>query len=133
MSDHSRVLAGVLLLSLVTVELGGLYVFSILSRRVPATPFQERFARAGHAHAGVLLILSLVNLLYVELIDLGGPWVWLARAGIPSAALLMPAGFFLAAAGAGRTRPNGFVVLLPVGGVVLAVGLLTTGVGLLTA
>lgn len=133
MSDHSRVLAGTLLLSLVTVELGGLYVLGIVRGRFPATRFQERFSRAGHAHAGVLLVLSLVNLQYVELTELEGWWGWLARAGIPIAALLMPAGFFLASAGAERTRPNRFIVLLPLGGTVLAAGLLTTGIGLLAA
>ena len=40
----------------------------------------------------VLLILALVALRYVDETPLRGPWLWLARHGIPSAAILMPAG-----------------------------------------
>ena len=60
LSDESRVLAGILLLALVTVETGGMYMVKLVRGTVPATPFQVSFARAGHAHAGVLLILALV-------------------------------------------------------------------------
>ena len=47
------------------------------------------------------------------------------------AAVLMPAGFFFSAMGEGRTKPNRAVVLLPVGAVVLAAGVVTLAVGLL--
>ena len=58
MSDESRVLAGVLLPALVTVETGGLSLVSPVRGKVEATPFQLAFARAGHA-AAVLLVLAL--------------------------------------------------------------------------
>ena len=99
----------------------------------PATRFQEKFARAGHAHAGVLLILALVCQVYADVADLGGFLGWLARTGVAIAALLMPGGFFLASMGAGRTEPNRFFVLIPAGAVVLAGGLASQGVGLLIA
>jgi len=130
MSDESRVLAGILFLSLVTVETGGLYLVRLWKDAAGATPFQIGFARAGHAHAGVLLVLGL---LYVDATGLDGGWAWIARSGVPVAAILMPAGFFAASAGAGRTRPNGFIALVFAGAAVMAVGLATLGIGLLTA
>jgi len=137
MSDESRILAGILFLSLVTVETGGLYLVKLWKTGVAsggagATPFQIGFARAGHAHAGVLLVLGLLCLLYVDASGLDGGWAWIARSGVPIAAILMPAGFFAASAGAGRTKPNGFIALVFAGASVMAVGLATLGVGLLT-
>lgn len=138
MSDETRILAGILFLSLVTVETGGLYLVKLWrtgagSGGVGATPFQIGFARAGHAHAGVLLVLGLLALLFVDASGLGGAAAWIARTGVPVAAILMPAGFFAASAGAGRTEPNGFVALVLAGATVMAVGLTTLGVGLLTS
>lgn len=133
MSDESRILAGILVLSLVTVETGGLYLVKLWKDAGAATPFQIGFARAGHAHAAVLLVLGLLGCLYVDATDLGGGWAWLARGGVPAAAILMPAGFFAASAGAGRTEPNRFIGLVFAGAAVMALGLTTLGVGLLTS
>lgn len=133
LSDASRVTAGVLLLALITVESGGLYLTRIVRGTEPATPFQLAFARAGHAHAAVLLILGLVGLLYADVAGLEGLWGTLSRSAIPVAALLLPGGFFFASMGAGRTEPNRFIVLVFAGGVVLAIGLATLGIGLLLA
>ena len=73
LSDESRILAGILLLSQVTVETGGLYLLAIVRGAAEVTPFQEKFARAGHAHAGILLVLVLggAALLAVSLASLG--------------------------------------------------------------
>lgn len=133
MSDETRILAGVLLLSLVTVETGGLYLLKLWRSSEGVTDFQIGFARAGHAHAGVLLVLSLTALLYADAAGLSGPWNWLARTGVPLAAILMPAGFFAASMGRGRTSPNRLIVVVLAGAVVLALGLGSLGVGLLVA
>lgn len=133
MSDESRVLAGILLLALVTVETGGLYMVRLVRGNAEATPFQLAFARAGHAHAGVLLILALVCQLMADATALTGAWDWLARSGVAVAALLMPAGFFFSSMGRGRDRPNGLVAMVFTGAAVLALGLASLGVGLLTA
>ena len=133
MSDQSRILAGILVLSLVTVETGGLYLVRLWKDAAGATPFQIGFARAGHAHAAVLLVLGLVVQLYVDETNLSGVLAWLARSGVPAAAILLPAGFFAASAGRGLTRPNRFIVLVYAGALVLAAGLTTLGVGLLVA
>jgi hypothetical protein len=133
LSDASRILAGILLLSLVTVESGGLLLLRIGLGRQPATPIQQSFFRAGHAHAGVYLILGLVAQVLVDATTLTGVAEWVARAFVPIAALLLPGGFFLSVAKPGATAPNRLVALVPVGGVVLAIGLATLGIGLLAA
>jgi hypothetical protein len=51
LSSDTRTTTGVLLLTLVAVEYGGLFVLRVV-RGGP----QRSFARAGHAHAGVLVI-----------------------------------------------------------------------------
>ncbi len=133
MSEESRLLAGVLLLSLVTVETGGLYLVRLWRGGEAVTQFQLAFARAGHAHAGVLLILGLVCQLFVDHTSLDGGLEWLARSGVPAAALLMPAGFFAASAGRGREAPSKLIGIVFAGAVVLAAGLTTLGVGLIVA
>ena len=126
-------LAGVLLLALVTVETGGVYLVSLVRGKAPATPFQMSFARAGHAHAGVLLILALVCQLLVDNTDQTGVLEWLSRSGVAVAALLMPGGFFFSSMGRGREEPNKLIVLVFAGAIVLALSLVSLGVGLLTA
>lgn len=133
LTDAARVTAGVVLLTVVTIESGGAFLLAVATGRVPATDLQRRFYRAGHAHAGVLVLLGLVCLLLSEATDLEGGWLWLARTGVLLAAIVMPTGFFLSALGAGRERPNRWVVLLPVGATALAAGVVTLGVGLLAA
>jgi hypothetical protein len=131
-SSASLSTAGILLLAIVAVEWGGYYLLSLVRGR-PATPFQITFSRAGHAHAGVLVILSLVSLLYVDASGMGDPLASLARNGIPLAAILMPAGFFFSSAGAGRTRPSVAVWILYAGTASLAIGVVALGLGLLGA
>jgi hypothetical protein len=133
MSDDTRILAGILLLSLVTVESGGLYMLKLWRSREAVIDFQVGFARAGHAHAGVLLVLSLTALLYADTADLSGVWNWIARTGVPIAAILMPAGFFFSSMGQGRTSPNRLVALIYAGATALALGLASLGIGLLVS
>ena len=131
LSEASRQFAGVLFLALVTVETGGLYMLKIVRGREDVTPFQEKFARAGHAHAGVLLVLALVCQPFVDATDLSGLWAWIARSGVAVSALLMPGGFFFSSMGRGRTEPNRLIALVFLGATLLAVSLTTLGVGLL--
>ena len=133
LSPESLRLAGVLLLTVVAIESGGYYMLSLWTRRNTKTPFQIGFARAGHAHAGVLVILSLVIQIYVDAAGMGGILGAIAREGVPAAAILMPAGFFLSSIGAGRTSPNRFIWLTIAGTVTLAAGVLAAGFGLVTS
>jgi hypothetical protein len=133
LSDEGRILAGILLLSLVTVETGGLYLLKIVRGRAEVTPFQEKFARAGHAHAGVLLLLALLIQPYADATTQDGFVGWLSRSGVAVAALVMPGGFFFSSMGAGRTRPNKLIAMVFAGAALLAVSLTSLGIGLLTA
>jgi hypothetical protein len=133
LSTESRMIAGAVLLTIVTIQVGGWFLTRIASGAVPMTDFQKSFARAGHGHAGVLVILGLVGLLYVDATGLTGILLWIARLGVPVAAVLMSAGFFASSAGRGVTRPNRFVWVLWIGALSLAVGVISLGIGLLTA
>jgi hypothetical protein len=132
LTETTRVVAAILVFSLITVETGGLYLMRLVRGTAPATPFQLAFARAGHAHAGVLLILSLVGLLYADAVGATGAMGMVARSGIPVAALLMPAGFFFSSMGPERSAPNRAVALIHLGALSLAAGLTALGVALLT-
>ena len=131
LTDAARVTAGIVALTVVGIESGGWFLFRVTTGREQATDFQRAFYRAGHAHAGVLVTLGLVCVLLGEATTLSGGWRWLAQTGVLVAAILLPAGFFLSATGRGRDRPNRWVVLLAVGAVVLAAGVLTLGIGLI--
>jgi hypothetical protein len=133
LTSQSLGIAGVLLIAIVTIETGGYYLTRVASGAVALTEFQKAFARAGHAHAGVFVILSLVALPYADAAGAHGFWGWLARTAVPIAAILMPAGFFVSSMGAGRTKPNGLVALLWLGALFLAAGALTLGILVLAA
>jgi hypothetical protein len=120
------------LLTLVAVESGGWFMLRVLCGHRPATDFQRAFFRAGHAHASVLVILSLVAQLLAGAASLNGVAALLSN-GIWVAAILMPAGFFLSAAGRDRTQPNQLIVLLYAGVVALGLSVISLGLGLLTA
>lgn len=133
MSPESRRLAGILLVVLPTVVFGGVSILTLLIND-PAymqNELRQDLWRAGHAHAGVLLILSLVALRYVEEAELSDGLKRLVRLSIPSTALLLPAAFFLSVLSPSATKPNGFIYLAYVGAIVLTIGLLTLGVGLI--
>lgn len=122
---------GIVLLTVVAIAYGGTFLLRVVRGAVPANDLQRSFFRAGHAHAGVLVILGLVATLYVDLAQVGTPWRPLS-AGILLAAILMPAGFFLSVIGRDPQRPNGLFALVWVGALSLTVGVLAAGIGLLT-
>lgn len=133
LSSTSRATAGTILLTVLAVEWGGATVLSLVRGRKPATDFQRAFARAGHGHAGVFVILALVSQILVDETDLAGVAEALARYGAAAAAVLFPLGFFLSSAGRGRTEPNRLIALVYLGALALAAGAVALGVGLLTA
>jgi hypothetical protein len=133
LSADARTTAGVLLLTIVAVEWGGVFMLKIVRGKQVLTDFQKAFARAGHAHAGVLVSLALVCQILADAADMDGVFEVFGRSFIPLAAILFPAGFFFSSMGAGRTQPNGLIALLYAGAVSLAVGVVSLGIGLLTA
>ena len=133
LSDQSRVLAGILLLTIVTIEFGGWFMTKIVRGDVPMTDFQKAFARAGHAHAGVLVTLGLTCQPLADAAHMSGFAGWVGRLGVPVAAILMSGGFFASSAGRDVTAPNRAIVILWLGAASLAIGTITLGIGLLAA
>jgi hypothetical protein len=132
MHDQSRLLAGILLVVMPSVVLGGVSVLTLLigDPTYMQNPLRQDLWRAGHAHAGVLLVLSLVALRYVDEARLSERWKSVVRTSIPSAAILLPLAFFLSVLPPDATRPNGLIGLAYLGAVVLSVGLVVLGIGL---
>jgi hypothetical protein len=129
-------LAGSLLVVLPTVMYGGLTLLSLVTGNAPGyedNPVRHDLWRAGHAHAGVYLVLSLVMLRYVDEAVLSAFWKWIARTGAPIAAILIPAAFFLSVVSPTATQPNGLINLAYVGALFLAAAVLSLGVGLIRA
>lgn len=132
MTNHSRRLAGILLIVLPTVIYGGVSILQLLisDPRYMQNPLRQNLFRAGHAHAGVLLILSLVVLRYVDEANLSERWKHLVKLGVPLSAILLPAAFFFSVLSPDATKPNAIIYLAFVGAFVLAVSLLVLGIGL---
>jgi hypothetical protein len=134
MSDASRQLAGILFVLVPTVEFGGWSLLRMIARRVPGyldNPVRQNLFRAGHAHAGVLLLLTLVGILYVDHTDLSGGARTLVRTGLALAPILIPAGFFFSVLRPSDERPNRLIVLVYLGALSLAASSVTLGLSLL--
>ena len=116
-----------------TVEFGGVSILSLLisDPRYMENKLRQDLWRAGHAHAGVLLILSLLALRYVDEATLSDGARRLVRIAIPATAILLPSAFFLSVLSPDATQPNAAIYLAYVGALVLAIGLVTLGVGLI--
>jgi hypothetical protein len=100
MSRTTQIMIGISLLLVPTIIYGGLTLLGVVSAGAFGAPAprsltaqQQAFYRAGHAHAGVLLILSLILQILIDHARLGA-LVWPARIAAPAGALLVSAGFF---------------------------------------
>jgi hypothetical protein len=132
MTHESRLLAGILLIVLPSVMIGGVSILSLLIADPAYTEnsLRQDLWRAGHAHAGVWLILALVALRYVDEANLSNFMKWIVRGSMPIAAILVPAAFFLSVLSPDVRTPNGLIYLAYIGAVLLAVGALALGIGL---
>src|SRR6266478_1452004 len=133
MSPKSKRLAGILLIVFPSVLYGGISLlhFLIDDPAYMQNPLRQNLFRAGHAHAGVLLVLSLIALRYVDEAQLSEGWKRYVRSSIPSAAIFLPAAFFFSVLSPHATEPNRFIYFAYVGAGVLATGLVALGAGLL--
>jgi hypothetical protein len=133
MSPQSRLVAGIVLIIVPTVEIGGASILSLLigDPQYGQNDLRQDLWRAGHAHAGVWLVLSLVTLRYVDEAALSEGLRWVVRLAFPVAAVLMALAFFLSAIPEDAREPNGVIYLAYVAGLLLAVGLLVLAVGLI--
>jgi hypothetical protein len=128
-----RVLPVISILSLVTVEYGGYALLGFLSGG-GLNGFQHDFFRAGHAHAGVLLVLSLVYFLYLDRTDFSPATQWLAGVGLLVGILAQSGGFFVhMALGQPRAGGSAGTVLTTIGALLIAAALITLAVGLIRA
>jgi hypothetical protein len=133
LDPRSRRMAGVLLVIFPTVVFGGVSILTLLLNEPGYIENELRrdLWRAGHAHAGVLLVLSLVVLRYVDEANLPEGLRGFVRMAVPMAAILVPAAFFLSVLTPDATEPNVLINLAYIGAVLVIVGLLSLGVGLL--
>jgi hypothetical protein len=130
---YESLVAGVLLIVLPTVVIGGVSILSLLIGDPTYTqnPLRQDLWRAGHAHAGVWLILASWRFATwtrptSPISSSGSP---VARS--PSPRSLFPAAFFLAVLSPDATTPNAFIYLAFVGAVLLGAGVLVLGIGVL--
>jgi uncharacterized membrane protein len=132
MSRESRILAGVLLITFPTVIIGGMSLLYMLTNEpeYAANQLRQDLWRAGHAHAGVYLVLALVVLRYVDDAALSPGWRWFVRLAAPVAAILLPVAFFCSMLSPQATEPSGLINLAYAGGALLALGLFVLGIGL---
>jgi hypothetical protein len=134
MTREARLLSGIILITVPTIQYGGYFLLTSLmdkSSGYMENPLRQNFFRAGHAHAGVIVILSLVCQVLADAAVLPDPLIWLVRIGVPLAAILISAGFFFSMLPPTATQPSGAVALIYVGALILAVSVVTLGIGLI--
>jgi hypothetical protein len=133
MTREARLLSGIILITVPTIQYGGYFLLTSLMDKTSGymeNPLRQNFFRAGHAHAGVIVILSLVCQILADSAVLPSPLLWFVRIGIPLSAILISAGFFFSMLPPTATQPSGVVALIYVGAVILALSVLTLAVGL---
>jgi hypothetical protein len=134
MTREARLLCGIILITVPSIQYGGYFLLTSLMDKTSGymdNPLRQNFFRAGHAHAGVIVILSLVCQVLADAALLPASLIWIARIAVPLAAILIPAGFFFSMLSPAATRPGSAVGLIYVGAIVLASGVLLLGVGLI--
>ena len=135
LSRRAKLVSGLILITVPTIMYGGLTLLGLVTQGTAGMPpgdltlteTQSALWRAGHAHAGVWVILSLVIQVMVDGARLPDALDWTARLGAPGAAIATSGGFF------GLAFVPAFRWLLYLGGLSLAVSVVLTGVGLLRA
>lgn len=134
MSYITKLLCGIILITIPTIQYGGYFLLQILSGKhadLGLNEFQKAMFRAGHAHAGVLVILSLIAQILADYARLPNVLMWFVRLGFPLSALLISGGFFGGAAGQDITEPTGLIWLLYIGAAILLVATVSLGIGLI--
>jgi len=132
LSRESKII-GILLILVPTIMYGGFTLLGILTKggaglapgSLTLDETQWALWRAGHAHAGVYVLLSLILQPLVDHTNFSSSLKWVARLGAPLASIFIPAGFF------GLAFIAGFKWLVYIGIICLATSMLLTGVGLL--
>jgi hypothetical protein len=131
--EPTTALPAISLLSLVTVEYGGWALLGFITKRRVLGEFRERFFRAGHAHAGVLLVLSLAAFSFFERAELSEGRQWVLGFVLLAGVLTQSGGFFLHLALGGEGRSSVGTKVTRAGGIVIAVPLVWLAIALLNA
>ena len=134
MTREAKLMSGIILITVPSIQYGGYFLLTSLMNKSSGymdNPLRQNFFRAGHAHAGVIVILSLVCQVLADAALLPDSVTWLVRIGVPLAAILIPLGFFLSMTSPAASQPNGMVGFIYAGAIVLAASVLTLGVGLI--
>jgi hypothetical protein len=128
---RTRVLTALVLFAIVAVEFGGWSLLGLLTNQNGLTPFQEQFFRAGHGHAGVLLILALAFLVIAERTSMSETsQFWLGITFLVGV-LLQSGGFFLHIAIGEEGAASVGTWITRTGALLLAIALVSLGVGVL--
>jgi Ni,Fe-hydrogenase I cytochrome b subunit len=64
MTSQARFMSGIILITVPTIQYGGYFLLRSLTDRTSGymdNALRQNFFRAGHAHAGVIVILSLIS------------------------------------------------------------------------
>jgi hypothetical protein len=134
MTREARLMSGIILVTVPTIQYGGYFLLTSLMNKSSGymeNPLRQNFFRAGHAHAGVIVILSLVCQILADAAVLPSPLLWFVRIGVPLAAILISAGFFFSVLPPPATQASEAVSLIYIGALILAVAVVTLGIGLL--
>lgn len=132
LSDAARVMIGLIIITVPTIEFGGYFLLTQLGRKDGAirSDLQGSYYRAGHAHAGVLVLLALFAQIAIDSSSLQGTLQWAVRVGFALAPILISAGFFGAAPREG-TQPTRLIWLIYIGALLLVICSLALGLGML--
>jgi hypothetical protein len=131
---EARMMSGIILITVPAIQYGGYFLLTSLTNKASGymdNPLRQNLFRAGHAHAGVIVILSLICQVLADGAALPTSLLWLVRIAVPLAAILISSGFFFSVLEPGATQVSGAVSLIYAGALVLAVAVVTLGVGLL--
>jgi hypothetical protein len=112
MTREARLMSGIILITVPTIQYGGYFLLTSLMKKgsgyMENPPRQNSF-RAGHAHAGVIVILSLICQMLADAATLPAPLLWFVRIGVPLAAILISAGFFFSVLPPTATQASGLL------------------------
>lgn len=126
-----RVFSIIAWIALPTVMYGGYALLGLLTRN-GLTEFQQTYFRAGHAHAGVLLLMTLLYHYYMEQTALS-PSVKIGAAVVVLAGILAQSGgFFLHLAVGQPGEPSLGTTITILGAVLLAAAIIILVYGLIT-
>jgi hypothetical protein len=134
MTRDARLMSGIILITVPTIQYGGYFLLTQLINKGSGymdNPLRQNLFRAGHAHAGVIVILSLVCQILADAAVLPDWLTWCVRIAIPLAAILIPAGFFFSVLPPNASEAGPAVNLIYLGALSLALGVMTLGIGLL--